>query len=163
MIKKIFILIFILSSSIFAQENAGTFLKEKREIMRLKKDLNNFYNKKEEEYQNRKKELEKLLSKVQSERKQIERVYEKNQDILADIKGEVASKTTKIYNSMKPKVAGAIFDNMILDGKIDDVFDIMLKLKEKKVTQIMRSLSVNNAAQITQKFKDYSSNVNTQE
>lgn len=146
---------FIMVSCLYAEESAGTFVKEKKEIMALKNDLNKFYNQKEQEYQKRQNELNSLLNKVKAEKKEIADLYKRNQDILKDIKGEVASKTSKIYNGMKPKVAATIFDNMILEGKIDDVFDIMLKLKEKKVTLIMKSMSIENAAKITEKLKNY--------
>ena len=45
---------------------------------------------------------------------------------------------------------------MIQEGKIDDVFDIMVKLKENNVTQIMKLLSVSNASLLTEKFENYS-------
>lgn len=123
--------------------------------MELKKNLNSFYTKKEEEYKQRKKELEDLMAKIKKEREAIDNIYKNNLQILSDIKGEVASKTSKVYNAMQPKTAAAIFDNMILEGKIEDVFDIILKLKEKKVTQIMKSLSVENAAKLTEKLKNF--------
>ena len=70
---------------------------------------------------------------------------------------EVKNKTTKIYNSMKPKNAADIFNQMIIEGKIDDVFDIIVKLKENNVTQIMKFLSVSNASLLTEKFKNFNS------
>ena len=42
---------------------------------------------------------------------------------------------------------------MISEGKIDDVFDIILKLKENNVTQILKFLSVTNASIITENWK----------
>ena len=153
---KLLILFFLIFSFSYAEESAGSFVKEKKEIIALKNDLNKFYKEKEEEYQKRKKELDSILNKIKNEKNDITKIYQQNQRILEDIKGEVASKTSKIYNAMKPKTAAAIFDNMILEGKIDDVFDIILKLKEKKVTQIMKSLSVENAAKITGKLKNFS-------
>ena len=57
---------------------------------------------------------------------------------------------------MKPKDAADIFNQMINEGKIDDVFDIILKLKENNVTQILKSLSVTNASIITEKLEKYS-------
>ena len=71
---------------------------------------------------------------------------------------EVETKTTKIYNSMKPKDAAEIFNQMIIEGKIDDVFDIIVKLKENNVTQIMKFLSVSNASMITDRLKNYKIN-----
>ena len=56
---------------------------------------------------------------------------------------------------MKPKNAADIFNEMIAEGKIDDVFDIMIKLKENNVTQIMKFLSLSNASLLTEKFKRF--------
>jgi flagellar motility protein MotE (MotC chaperone) len=147
-----------LSSFLFSEENAGMFLKEKKEIKALKQELNSFYNKKEEEYQKRQSELKTLLNNIEKEKKEIEAIYQKNMDVLNDIEGLVASKTTKVYNGMKPKIAASIFNKMIIDGKIEDVFDIILKLKEKKVTLIMKFLSVENASLITQMLQNYKIN-----
>jgi len=154
-LNKIFLVILVLGTYLFAQETAGSFIKEKKEIMVLKQDLNKFYTLKEEEYKKRKQELEALMAKVKSEKQKIQNIYDRNQAILKDIQGEVVSKTSKIYNAMKPKIAGEIFNKMIDDGKIEDVFDIILKLKEKKVTQIMRFLSIRNASKLTEKLKNF--------
>ena len=67
----------------------------------------------------------------------------------------VNSKTAKIYNSMKPKIAASIFNEMIGDGRIEDVFDIILKLKEKNVTLLMKYLSVPNAAKLTLMLENF--------
>lgn len=134
---------------------------EKKEILKLKKELNDFYNQKEAQYQENKKELEDLLAKVQAEKNETKKLYEQTQQMLQDMEGKVASKTAKIYNSMKPKIAAEIFDKMIKDGKIQDVFDIILKLKEKNVTSILRYLDVENASDITEMLKNYSMNKNT--
>lgn len=124
--------------------------------MDLKKELNNFYKEKETEYQQRKKELEGILAQIEKERSQIQKLRDENLQILQDIKLEVESKTSKIYNAMKPKNAADIFNQMIGEGKIEDVFDIMIKLKENNVTQIMKFLTIENASMITQKIENYS-------
>ena len=77
-----------------------------------------------------------------------------NQKILNDIKAEVTSKTSAVYNTMKPKNAAEIFDKMIAEGKIQDVFDIIVTLKTKNATDILKFLSVENAAMITKMMKD---------
>lgn len=153
--NKILLIILVFGTYLFAQETAGTFIKEKKEIMVLKQDLNKFYTLKEEEYKKRKQELEAIMAKIKSEKKSIQDIYDRNQAILKDIEGAVASKTSKIYNKMKPKIAAQIFNKMIDDGKIEDVFDIILKLKESKVTQTMRFLSVKNASKLTEKLKNF--------
>jgi flagellar motility protein MotE (MotC chaperone) len=108
-----------------------------------------------QEYKDRKKELDMILLNVKKEKEEIKDLYDKNLAILQDIKQTVQSKTAKVYNSMKPKIAAAIFNEMISDGKIEDVFDIILKLKEKNVTLLMKYLSVPNAAKLTLMLQDF--------
>mgnify|MGYP003624122276 CR=1 FL=1 len=154
--NKFLIIILILGTHLFAEDTAGSFIKEKKEIIELKKELNQFYTTKEAEYKTRKQELDALLAKIKTEKKNIQDIYDRNQVLLKDIKGEVVTKTSKIYNAMKPKNAAEIFNKLIDDGKIEDVFDIILKLKEAKVTQIMKSMTVKNASKITEKLQNYS-------
>ena len=145
--------------SLNAQEvNSATLVKQRIEIRELKKDLNNFYNKKEKEYQTRKKELETLLAKIEKEKKEIKALRDENKQLLNNIKGEVESKTANIYNKMKPKIAAEIFNQMIREGKIEDVFDIIITLKEAKVTSLMKYISPENASLLTQMLQDYKIN-----
>lgn len=137
------------------EESSSNLTKQKFEVIELKKELNEFYNEKEQEYQERKKELENILSQIEKEKNEIKKIHDKNLEILQDIKLTIESKTSKIYNSMKPKIAADIFNQMIGEGKIDDVFDIILKLKESNVTQIMKFISVPNASIITQMLGNY--------
>ena len=139
-----------------AEETSSSLTKQRIEVMELKKELNNFYNEKETEYKQRKKELENILAQIEKEKRDIQRIHDKNLENLKDIKQEVESKTAKIYNAMKPKDAADIFNQMIGEGKIEDVFDIIMKLKENNVTQILKSLSVTNASIITEKLEKYS-------
>ena len=155
MLNKIIISFLIFSISVQAVETSSALIKQKIEIKELKKELSSFYNQKENEYTLRKKEIEDILKEVQKEKDEIKGLHDKNLNILKDIKQLVKGKTTKIYNSMKPKVAAAIFNEMINEGNIEDVFDIILKLKEKKVTLLMKFLSVPNAAKITLMFENY--------
>lgn len=156
MIRVIIVLIFIFVS-LGAQEktSSAALIKQKIEINELKKELNAFYNKKEEEYQMRKKELDDILVKIEKEKKDIQAIRDENLGILKDIKGEVESKTAKIYNKMKPKVAAGIFNQMITEGKIEDVFAIILKLKENKVTSLMKYISPKNASILTQMLHEF--------
>lgn len=157
MIKLFLLFLLFLGTSLFAiEETSSSLTKQRIEVLELKKQLNNFYNEKETEYQQRKKELENILAQIQKEKSKIQKLHDDNLAILNDIKQEVESKTTKIYNAMKPKNAADIFNQMIQEGKIDDVFDIMVKLKENNVTQIMKLLSVSNASLLTEKFENYS-------
>jgi flagellar motility protein MotE (MotC chaperone) len=153
---RFFIFVIFLGISLFALEDTSSSLTKQRiEVMELKKQLNNFYNEKESEYQQRKKELESIISQIEKEKNKIQKLRDENLEILNSIKQEVENKTTKIYNAMKPKNAADIFNQMIAEGKIDDVFDIMIKLKENNVTQIMKFLSLSNASLLTEKFKRF--------
>lgn len=156
MFKIIFIFILLKVCSFGAEETSTSLTKQRIEVMDLKKELNHFYNEKETEYKQRKKELENILAQIEKEKRDIQKLHDANLDVLKDIKQEVESKTGKIYNSMKPKDAAEIFNQMIAEGKIDDVFAIIMKLKENNVTQIMKFLSVSNASLITEKFQNYS-------
>lgn len=137
---------------------AVSFIKEKKEIKELKKELNIFYSKKEEEYKKRKAEVDEILAKVEKVKKETDDIYKKNVEILTEIKGEIQGKTTKIYNSMKPKIAADIFNKMIDQGKIEDVFDIILKLKEKNVTSLLKFLNLRYASEITIMLENYKIN-----
>ena len=154
---RIFLFFILFGTLLFAvEETSSSLTKQRIEVMDLKKELNNFYKEKETEYQQRKKELEGILAQIEKERNDIQKLHDKNLEILQDIKLEVENKTSKIYNSMKPKNAADIFNQMIGEGKIEDVFDIIIKLKENNVTQIMKFLTIENASMITQKIENFS-------
>lgn len=133
----------------------GALIKEKREIITLKQELNEFYDKKEKEYQENKAKVDKVLAQIKSEKQEIQKLHERNQEILKDIEGKVASKMAKIYNGMKPKIAAEILGKMIKDGKIEDVFAIILTLKEAKVTLLMKYLDTENASDLTVMLQNY--------
>lgn len=157
MFKRLFVLPFLFVF-IYSEDTTTSLTRQKIEVLELKKELNNFYNEKEQEYKNKKKELENILAQIEKEKSNIKKIHDDNLEVLKDIKMEVETKTTKIYNSMKPKDAAEIFNQMIIEGKIDDVFDIIVKLKENNVTQIMKFLSVPNASMLTEKLKNYKVN-----
>ncbi len=138
-----------------APRDEMSLIKEKNEIIALKEELTIFYNKKESDYQKNKQELEQLLKKIEREKKEIAAIYKQNELILKDIQGGVESKMAKIYDTMKPKIAATIFNQMMDEGKIEDVFDIILKLKERNVTVLLKFIDVKHAAILTEKLKNY--------
>lgn len=160
MIRILFITIFMYIFLQAADErvSSAALIKQKIEVKELKKELNIFYNKKEKEYQQRKKELDTILAKIEKEKKDIQALKDRNSEILKDIKGEVESKTAKVYNKMKPKIAAGIFNQMISEGKVEDVFAIILKIKENKITALMKFLSPKNASMLTLMLKNYKVN-----
>ncbi|MFW2555589.1 MotE family protein [Aliarcobacter butzleri] len=155
MIYKFLILTIFFAIQINAVETSSSLTRQKMEVLELKNELNNFYNEKEKEYQTQKKELENLLAQVEKEKAETKRLHDKNLALLKDIRAEVQSKTVKIYDGMKAKNAAEIFDQMINEGKIEDVFDIILRLRESNVTQILKFLTVTNASRLTQKLEKY--------
>lgn len=156
---RFFLFFIFFGTLLFAvEETSSSLTKQRIEVIELKKQLNNFYNEKETEYQQRKKELENILLQIEKEKSKIQKLHDENEQTLKDIKLEVETKTSKIYNAMKPKNAADIFNQMIGEGKIEDVFDIIIKLKENNVTQIMKFLSVSNASMITERLKSFSVN-----
>lgn len=158
MIYKFLILTIFFVIQINAVETSSSLTRQKMEVLELKNELNNFYNEKEKEYQTQKKELENLLAQVEKEKAETKRLHDKNLALLKDIRAEVQSKTVKIYDGMKAKNAAEIFDQMINEGKIEDVFDIILRLRESNVTQILKFLTVTNASRLTQKLEKYNLN-----
>ena len=155
MINKVLIVIVFSLSLNAAVETSSSLTKQKMEVLELKNELNNFYNEKEKEYQRQKKELEDILTKIEQEKAEIKRLYEKNDEILKEIRSEVVKKSIRVFELMKAKVAAEIFDQMILEGKIDDVFDIIVRLKEANVSNIMKTMSLENSSRLVQKLERY--------
>ena len=155
MINKVLIVIVFSLSLNAAVETSSSLTKQKMEVLELKNELNNFYNEKEKEYQRQKKELEDILTKIEQEKAEIKRLYEQNDEILEEIRSEVVKKSIRVFELMKAKVAAEIFDQMILEGKIDDVFDIIVRLKEANVSNIMKTMSLENSSRLIQKLERY--------
>jgi flagellar motility protein MotE (MotC chaperone) len=155
LINKVLIVIVFSLSLNAAVETSSSLTKQKMEVLELKNELNNFYNEKEKEYQRQKKELEDILTKIEQEKAEIKRLYEKNDEILKEIRSEVVKKSIRVFELMKAKVAAEIFDQMILEGKIDDVFDIIVRLKEANVSNIMKTMSLENSSRLIQKLERY--------
>ena len=155
MINKVLIVIVFSLSLNAAVETISSLTKQNMEVLELKNELNNFYNEKEKEYQRQKKELEDILTKIEQEKAEIKRLYEKNDEILKEIRSEVVKKSIRVFELMKAKVAAEIFDQMILEGKIDDVFDIIVRLKEANVSNIMKTMSLENSSRLIQKLERY--------
>lgn len=155
MINRVLIILLFSLTLNAAVETSSSLTKQKMEVLELKNELNNFYNEKEQEYQRQKKELEDTLTKIEQERAEIKRLYEKNDETLKDIRAEVVKKSIRVFELMKAKVAAEILDQMILEGKIEDVFDIIIRLKEANISNIMKTMSVENSSRLIQKLERY--------
>lgn len=157
-------LVFIfITSFLYAQESITEFQKQKDEIIKLKKELTEFYDLKEKEYQDRKKELMTIQTNIEKAKKDIETIKNDNSKLLKSITQAVQGKTSSILNGMKAKNAAEILNQMIADGKIEDVLDIIITLNEKNVTNILKFMSVENSAQLTLMIKNYSKKAKSEE
>jgi len=144
--KNIFLVIclfgFVFSSPLMED---GEIYKQKEELKQLKIELNNFYDKKEQEYQKHKQELAKIEQKTTKELQEIKSGKEQNQKILNEIKQIKVSKAIAMYNKMPVKVVLKIFNKNIADGKIDEVFDIITKMKTKQVMNVLKKMDAKSA------------------
>lgn len=150
-----FILLSIFTISLFSNETSSSLTRQKIEVLELKNELNNFYNEKEKQYQENKKEIEDIATQIEQNKAEIKRLHDKNEELLQDIRAEVVKKSIRVFEQMKAKVAAEIFNQMMLEGKTEDVFDIIIRLKESNISSIMRFLSLENASILTQKLESY--------
>ena len=81
MINKLCILILISVFLNASEETSSSLTRQKFEVLELKKELNDFYKDKEQEYQERKKELEGILSQIEKEKNEIKDLHDKNLEI----------------------------------------------------------------------------------
>lgn len=160
MVKYLFILVFVTNSfGVVMQE--GSLFKEKQELMAVKDELNEFYEVKELEYQKRKAELEKLHKQIKLNEENIIKIRDDNQRILDEINRKIVTKAMNMYDKMKLGIVVNIFNEMIKDGKIDEVFDIMLRMKEKRVMKILKKLDTEISTIIMKKMRDHKDKINS--
>jgi len=153
---KITFILFIFYSFLYpVVMEQGEFYKEKQELVLLKQELNDFYDKKEALYQQQKKDVEDILSKIEKRKKEIEDIRDENQKIKDEITRTVVDRTITTYDKMKVKVALDIFNTMIADGKINEVFDIMIRLKQKRILVLLKKFNVETKTILMDKMKKY--------
>ena len=155
--KRIFLSICMLSSislqAVVMQE--GQFTKEKGELSKLKKDLDLFYKDKDNEYKKQKLELENINKDIQSKLDKIEATKAENQKILDEINGKIADKSMALYAKMKEKLVYQILQEKINNGNINEVFDIIVRLKEKKVMILMKMFDTKTSTELMDRMKNY--------
>jgi hypothetical protein len=140
----------------------GEFTKEKAELSKLKKDLDFFYKDKDNEYKKQKAELESINKDIQTKLDKIEATKAENQKILDEIDGKVSNKSMDLYAKMKDKLVYKILQEKIDNGNINDVFDIIIRLKEKKVMVLMKMFDVKVSTELMDRMKNYKSKNNTE-
>jgi len=131
----------------------GDLYKEKQALLAIKDELNEFYEAKELEYQKNKKILEALEKKIKQQEDSIKRTKEENQKILDEINRVITSKAMLMYDKMKLGTVINIFNEMIKNGKIDEVFDIMVRMKPKRVMKILKKFDVKTSTLIMEKLR----------
>lgn len=153
---KIFLLLFIISINFcFAetQKTQSLYYKEKQELLEVKDELNEFYETKEVEYQRNKAELEKIHKEIKKSEIAIKKIKEENEKVLQEIKREITSKSMTLYDKMKLSVVIDIFNEMIDNGEIDEVFDIMIRMPEKRIMKIMKKLDTQTTTLLMKKMR----------
>jgi uncharacterized coiled-coil protein SlyX len=157
LMKRIFLSICMVSSislqAVVMQE--GQFTKEKGELSKLKKDLDLFYKDKDNEYKKQKLELENINKDIQSKLDKIEATKAENQKILDEINGKIADKSMALYAKMKEKLVYQILQEKINNGNINEVFDIIVRLKEKKVMILMKMFDTKTSTELMDRMKNY--------
>jgi len=153
MYKKILLLIVLYSFSDAVLMQEGNLFREKKELMSVKSELNDFYEAKELEYQKRRAELESMSKKIKLEEKKIIKIRDENQRILDEIKRVKTTKAMKLYDKMKLSVVVNIFNKMIQDGKFDEVFDIIIRMKNKRVMKLLKKLDTAISEKIMEKMR----------
>jgi hypothetical protein len=154
MLIKIIISIFLLLNfSYSAVTKEGALYKEKQELLIVKDELNEFYEIKELEYQKNKAELEKLQKIIKSSENNIVKIKDSNQEILDQINRVITTKAMLMYDKMKLGVVVNVFKEMISNGEIDEVFDILMRMKEKRVMNILKKLDTQTSTVLMKKMR----------
>ena len=154
MIGRILLSTFLLLNvSYAASTKEGALYKEKQELLAVKDELNEFYEIKELEYQKNKAELEQLQKSIKASEKAILKTKNDNQKILDEINRVITDKSMLMYDKMKLGVVINVFNEMIRNGEIDEVFDIMIRMKEKRVMKILKKFDTETSTILMKKMR----------
>lgn len=148
-----FIFVLFQNSTFAVVMPEGNLYREKQELMEVKDELNEFYELKELEYQKQKAELESIHKKIKEDEQNIIKLRDENQKILDEIDRKITSKAMTMYDKMKVKIVVNVFNQMISEGKIDEVFDILIRLKDKRVMKILKKLDTKTTTIIMEKMR----------
>jgi hypothetical protein len=157
--KIIFSLIFIIQTLVLGvvmQE--GEFVKEQMELEKLKKELDIFYKQKDNQYKKQLEELQSLDNQIKANLQKIEETKIANQKILEEIDLKIQSKAMKLYGKMKVKLVYSILQEKIDNGNLNDVFDIIIRLKEKRVMKLMKLFDTQTATELMNMMSEHKQN-----
>ncbi|MCD4757917.1 MAG: hypothetical protein K8R39_06570 [Arcobacteraceae bacterium] len=161
--KKILFLLLLINQLYAINVQQGDLYKEKQELIAIKDELNEFYEKKELEYQKNKVELENIQKSIKASEANIQKLKSENQKILDEINRVITSKAMSMYDKMKLGVVINIFNEMINNGKIDEVFDIMIRMSDKRVMKILKKLDTQTSTLIMKKMRIIKEQTNKEE
>ncbi len=161
--KKILFLILLINQLYAINVQQGDLYKEKQELIAIKDELNEFYEKKELEYQKNKVELENIQKSIKASEANIQKLKSENQKTLDEINRVITSKAMTMYDKMKLGVVINIFNEMINNGKIDEVFDIMIRMSDKRVMKILKKLDTQTSTLIMKKMRIIKEQTNKEE
>ena len=77
-----------------------------------------------------------MLISLQQERRKMQKLKKEMETLLNEIKQQTKSKSIKIYSKMKLKRLAKLLQKMYANGKQEQVFSILVKLKEAKVAKL---------------------------
>ena len=151
---KVLLFVFLMINfSHAAATKEGALYKEKQELIAVKDELNEFYEIKELEYQENKAELERLQLEIKNSEDRISKTKEENQKILDEINRVITNKAMLMYDKMKLGVVVSVFNEMIESGEIDEVFDIMVRMKDKRVMKILKKFDTETSTILMKKMR----------
>jgi len=153
---KILILISFLIVSYSSAEiiQDGKFVKEKQELIKLKNELDEFYKIKENEYKKNKSKLLSLDKDIQEKLDLIEKTKKDNQKILDEISLKISNKAILMYSKMKIKIVKNIMEEKIAAGQINEVFDIITRLKTKRVMELLKKFDTKTSTKLMDMLED---------
>jgi flagellar motility protein MotE (MotC chaperone) len=127
-------------------------------LSKLKKELDDFYKLKEKEYQQNKQELQTIDMDIKKQLEEIQQLRDENKKILDEIEMKITSKAMTLYGKMKVKVVYKILQEKIDNGNINDVFDIIIRLKDKRVMKLMKMFDTKTSNELMNMISEYKSN-----
>lgn len=153
--KSIFFVLILQITLLGAVLKEGEFVKEQMELEKLKKELSLFYKQKDDDYKKQLKDLQSINNDIKKQLQTIEKTKKENQNILDEIELKVQSKAMKLYGKMKLKLVYKILQKKIDNGNINDVFDIIIRLKEKRVMKLMKLFDTDTSTELMNMISEY--------
>ena len=139
MLKKVLLVFIIINLYVYSKPmQEGEFVKQKQELIKLKQDLDEFYKSKEEEYKKNKNDILQVEKKIENNLAKIKKIKDENLKILNEINLTIQNKAITLYSKMKLKILLNILNEKINVGQINEVFDIIIRLKDKRVMNLLK-------------------------